>query len=104
MFRRKKNSTDKMLRLTLLPQEGPTLFEGAVSDYELPEETVLKLSFEYFSDPEPCEIHRAAVHKRAFMELIEFCPKDEYISIQALPDGMRRYFPAEAARLRLTEV
>lgn len=36
------------------------------------EEAVLRLSMEFFQDPEPCMIHRSAVISRVVMELLDY--------------------------------
>lgn len=38
----------------------------------LKEDAVLRLSEEFFGDPEPCMIHRSAVMNRMYMELLEY--------------------------------
>lgn len=38
----------------------------------LREDSVLRLSEEFFGDPEPCMIHRSAVMSRMYMELLDY--------------------------------
>lgn len=64
---------------------------------------VLALGVEYFNDPEPCHIHRSAVHKRAMMELMECCPVETQVAVSSLAAAQRRYFPEGACEVRVTE-
>lgn len=97
MFGRENNR--ERLRIDAYNGDGTRVQGCAVCEYRLPETVVLNLSMEYFGDPEPCEIHRAAVQKRAMMELIEFCGLDRRISVADLPEVLRRCFPAEICEL-----
>jgi hypothetical protein len=65
----KKNET---LLLSFTDKEGKVLLERKLTSVPLAEEAVLRLSVEFFSDPEPCMIHRSAVMSRMFMELLEY--------------------------------
>ena len=100
MFFHKKRKPVPTLRL--FDSAGKPILSVPVADYVMPEETVLALSVEYFDDPEPCEIHRGAVHKRAMMELIGRCGGSG-LAVSELSEGQRRYFPAETARVLITE-
>lgn len=73
------------------------------AEFPLPEEIVLMLSVRYFNDPEPCEIHRAAVQKRAMLELTEVCGTSGPVALEALPAEMRAYFPEGTAFVRILE-
>ena len=76
--------------LCLLDAEGRPLQTLSPAELKLPEDVVLELSELYFSDPEPCHIHRAAVHKRAVMELMERCPVGESVPVTALSPIQQR--------------
>ncbi len=58
--------------LSFLNKEGEVFFERKLTAIPLKEEAIIRKSIEYFSDPEPCMIHRSAVMKRIFMEFGEF--------------------------------
>lgn len=58
--------------LGFLNKEGEVLFERKLTAIPLKEEAIIRRSIEYFSDPEPCMIHRSAVMRRIFMEFGEF--------------------------------
>lgn len=103
MFGKKKASRKAAPRLILSGRDGAQLSACPAGDYALPEKAVLSLSVEYFNDPEPCAIHRGAVHKRAMLELMEHCPVGSTISIASLPVHMREWFPADAAHVQITE-
>lgn len=90
-------------QLVLLRADGAVLSACPLGEYVLPEAVVLALSVEYFEDPEPCDIHRSAVHRRAMMELMELCPKGASLPLDALPAAMRPWFPPEAACIRISE-
>lgn len=66
----KKNSDE--LILTFYDQAGGMLLERRLTSVKLAEQAVLRLSMEFFSDPEPCMIHRSAVMSRMYMELLEY--------------------------------
>lgn len=97
----KKNTT--VHTLNLLDRDGKTLYQGPLKEYPLPEKTVLELSNEFFSDPEPCEIHRGAVHMRVYMELIDLCASGAPVKIAGLDERTRGYFPPDADRVTITE-
>lgn len=99
----KKKAPRAAARIVLFNAFGTELLACPVGEYALPESVVLALSVEYFNDPEPCAIHRGAVHKRAMMELLERCPVGTSLSLSSLEAPIRSYFPEEAAVLRIEE-
>ena len=103
MFKRKKTPKRAVSIISLFDANGSMLLEQEASCYELPEKIVLALSMEYFSDPEPCAIHRGAVQKRAMMELMEHTPKGAKVSLSLLPAHIRAYLPLDAAFIQITE-
>jgi hypothetical protein len=60
------------VQFTFYNKEGAVLLDGKLLGMPLREETVLKLSVEFFRDPEPCMAHRSAVMGRMYMELIHY--------------------------------
>lgn len=102
MFNR-KNKTRASVRIELLDEGGTVLGAWPAAQFPLPEDVVLALSVEYFNDPEPCHIHRSAVHKRAMMELMECCPVGTQVAVSSLAAAQRRYFPEGACEVRVTE-
>ena len=103
MFGRKKKRRGAEVRLALLDRNGSAILVCPVGEYDLPEKTVIALSTEYFDDPEPCDIHRSAVHRRAMMELMELCPSGTTASVADLPAAMRAWFPPQTAAVRISE-
>ena len=99
----RKTKRAPAMRLHLLDADGHPLRTLALAELKLPEDVVLELSELYFSDPEPCHIHRAAVHKRAAMELVERCPAGERVPIASLTALQQRCFSGEAAFLCIEE-
>lgn len=67
----KRKKTDN-LTLTFTDWGGAVLLERKLTSVPLTEKVVLALSIEFFSDPEPCMIHRSAVMSRMYMEMMEY--------------------------------
>lgn len=103
MFGRKKKSRRKSVMLILLDSASREISACPISEYVLPEEVILALSVEYFNDPEPCAIHRGAVHNRVMMELMETCAPGTTRPIGEFSEAMRAWFPAETAFVRIAE-
>ena len=103
MFRKRVNPSKTVSRITLYGADGAALASCPAAEFALPEETVLALSAEYFGDPEPCSIHRGAVHRRAMMELMERCPAGETVRLCDLPERQRGYFAPNVAAVRIGE-
>lgn len=103
MFGRKKQRRKAELQLILLRADDEVLLACPLAEYVLPEKVVLALSTEYFDDPEPCSIHRSAVHKRAMLELMDFCPAGQTAAVASLPAAMRAWFPADTSAVRISE-
>lgn len=51
---------------------GGTLLNSKMTSVPLREDVILRLSVEFFADPEPCMIHRSAVMSRMYMEMLEY--------------------------------
>jgi hypothetical protein len=66
-----KKSKD-MLALRFIGFDGSTLLQCPLTSLPLRDDAVLRLSVEFFDDPEPCMIHRSAVMSRMYMELLEY--------------------------------
>lgn len=103
MFGRKKAAHKRVMTLILLDGEMKELLACRVGDYELPEKIVLALSEEYFGDPDPCEIHRGAVHNRVMMEITDFCAAGNTKKLSDFPEHARAWFPEGTAFVRIAE-
>ena len=68
MFFKKKKS---ILPTLSLFRKTDALYEGYLKDLPLKEEIILEKSIQFFSDPEPCHIHRSAVAPRLTEELYQ---------------------------------
>ena len=69
MFFKKKNPLPKLELYCL----GEQIYNGYLKDIPLKEAVILEKSMEFFSDPEPCHIHRGAVRVRLTAEIqLEF--------------------------------
>ena len=104
MLLKKNGARRRVSWITLLNAEGAGVRSCPTGEFALPEAIVLQLSEEYFGDPEPCAIHRGAVHRRAMMELMEHCPIGETVAVAALSPKQRAYFDEEAAAIRIEEI
>ena len=102
MFGKKRRKAE--WRVTVRGAGGQTLAEAPLAEFPLPEAAVIRLSVEYFNDPEPCEIHRAAVRSRAMQELREACPEGREIALATLPESLRDLLPEGAATVCVAEV
>ena len=103
MFGRKKAARKRVMTLILLDGEMKELLSCRVSDYELPEKVVLALSEEYFGDPDPCEIHRGAVHNRVMMEITDFLTAGNTQKLSDFPKYAHAWFPEGTAFVRIAE-
>jgi hypothetical protein len=98
MFGRKK----KAAMLALFGAAGEEVYRGELAAWKLPEREVVRLSIGYFDDPEPCEIHRAAVCQRAFLEVIEAHLGAALTPVERLGAEKAAWFPG-AARFSVWE-
>ncbi len=103
MFGHKSKKPAPQPRLSVWNAEGEALYDGLLTSLRLTEDMVKALSVQFFDDPEPCEIHRAAVLSRVFMELRETLVPGEAVELSGLDAGSRSYFSAYpgAARVAL---
>ena len=90
----KKNND--LLMLCLTDMGGKTLLSCKLTSVPLREDAVLRLSMEFFSDPEPCMIHRSAVMSRMYIELLEYFLHGMYNSkfthaISELPERLASF-------------
>lgn len=92
MFGRKKAAPRSAPWRIRLDGPGGALYDGALTAISVPEPLIIELSIEFFDDPEPCQIHRGAVLKRVFMELMEL--GEGTTPAAELPDNARRYLSA----------
>lgn len=100
----RKNAKKARPWLTLLDEFGNALASFPLNDIKLPENALIELSQFYFDDPEPCEIHRAAVRNRVIGELMEACSSDNRAEISALDPLVRACFSSTSAHyFRISE-
>lgn len=86
-----------LMYIRVFDQCGAILYEGLPANLPLPEEVIIQKSIHYFSDPEPCYIHRSAVIMRLAAELqqaLEIAPIAPFLSpwaccFMAFPDACR---------------
>ena len=91
MIRRKRKQT----KIMLYDSRGVCLRAYAPIDFPLPESTVRELSILYFNDPEPCQIHRAAVQSRAMAELAQGRETGARYPLNSLPETQQKYFDTD---------
>ena len=101
MFGRKKART--RWRMRAVDPAGNALFDLPTEEFDLPEALTVSLSVEFFNDPNPCEIHRAAVRWRAAHELQEGVKPGVDVDVAGLPPSLRRLLPESAVTLRVWE-
>lgn len=63
---------EEKLTLAFEDGDGRVLRACPLTAVPLQEKTVLELSVAFFSDAEPCMIHRSAVMSRMYMELLDY--------------------------------
>ena len=70
IFKKKKevSTTD----VTFYDHQGTKLYHGSIQNMNIPEAVILEKSVQFFSDPEPCYIHRGAVVVRLYAEIEDF--------------------------------
>ncbi len=90
--------------LTVRNAENAVLAEGPLAEFPLEEEGILRSSVEFFQDPTPCEIHRAAVRSRSLAHLKKVCPPGSIIPLSSLDPLLQALFPGNAATVQITEV
>lgn len=100
MLRKKKKTVQT---LKLLNGDGQCAYECPLDEYKLPEDAVLNLSNEFYADPEPCEIHRGAIHMRVYAEILDLCPPGTVRKISELDEKTRSYFPPYADSVLIEE-
>ena len=101
MFGKKPHRQD--FRIIARDGAGAVVLDASSAAFALPEAAVIALSVEFFDDPEPCEIHRAAVRSRALQELRESCPGGRETAVSALPERLRGIVPEAAQTVRVLE-
>ena len=87
MLKRKKRIE---LRLRMWDLSGKVVFDDRLERLRLPDEVILSMSVEFFSDPEPCQIHRGACMSRAFAEIEMACAQRR--AIGELPGRIKSFF------------
>jgi hypothetical protein len=85
------------LILTFYDQEQNVLLSRKLTAVPLRDKAIRALSMTYYSDPEPCIIHRSAVMNRIFMEVSDYFEKFSQrgltqCSVAELPGEFLTYF------------
>jgi hypothetical protein len=88
---------NKWPEIVCMDAAGAVLGRYPLNALPLREDTVLRLSIEFFGDPEPCMIHRSAVMSRMYMELYDYltAAKASVLSewsIEELPQRLGSFF------------
>ena len=83
MFGKKKRKAE--CRVVARDASGAVLMDVAEGEFALPEDVTIRLSVEFFNDPQPCEIHRRAVAMRLYGEIIEAMPVNHTVSCAEVP-------------------
>lgn len=101
MFGKKKRKAE--CRVVARDASGAVLMDVAEGEFALPEDVTIRLSVEFFNDPQPCEIHRAAVRWRALQQLKDGCPANADMALESLEESLRRLFPKGTRTVRIAE-
>jgi len=78
--------------------EGRLLYKGAINELPVSETILIAKSIEFYSDPEPCFIHRSAVLARLYGEFEQWLgatygASEEYnIELSEVPMHISKYF------------
>ena len=97
MFKCKKPCA--FIRLT--GAQNLVLYDGPITRLAIPENMIIALSAEFFSDPAPCHIHRGAVLSRVFSELRQAVEGRNDVAATSLSEVMRSYLDAYAGVQRI---
>ena len=94
---KKKTQSGAINRTINIYGGGSPVFSGRVSDLPINEKILLSKSVEFFSDPEPCYIHRSAVQARLYAEFEQWLDSvgaaETYVAeLRDLPGYIRAYF------------
>lgn len=90
---------NKWPEIVCMDASGAVLGRCPLNALPLREDTVIRLSIEFFGDPEPCMIHRSAVMSRMYMELFDYLAAatasglSEW-AIEELPQRLGSFFAA----------
>lgn len=69
MFKKKKSEAP--LPSVIISGNSGVLYQGLLKDIPLKDSVIIEKSIYFFSDPEPCYIHRGAVRVRLTHELFQ---------------------------------
>lgn len=93
----------KWPEIVCMDATGAVLAEYPLNALPLREDTMIRLSIEFFRDPEPCMIHRSAVMSRMYMELYDYIAAAAASGLYewAVPQRLGSFF-ADGRTRRLT--
>lgn len=82
--------------LYLVDDNGHVLFSNKLTALPLKEESINKKSIEFYSDPEPCMIHRSAIMKYMYVKIDDFIHErassgQKKILLDDLPDTIKGF-------------
>lgn len=91
----------KRMRISLLDCNKNIISTKRLTEIQIKEECILKKSIEWYNDPEPCMIHRSAVMKRIYFELLEYFEMQKkqgtsILPLKAVPDSILSNFDIES--------
>ena len=86
MFRKKEKAGDKYSQylLTLYDADMKIIYNDSIDRMVLPEDMIIASSEEIFNDPDPCEIHRWAMARWLYDEMIAELPQGRITPLTAL--------------------
>ncbi len=86
--------------IVLRTGEGERRFTSSSISFE--EDGIIRASMEFYNDPQPCEIHRAAVRNRALADLKKSCPPGRQVPVGTLPELLRAMLPMGTQSIEIT--
>ncbi|NLM11412.1 MAG: hypothetical protein GX213_11670 [Clostridiaceae bacterium] len=75
----------KNMKICLMDSNKEVVSVKRLIDLPIKEEGIISKSIEWYNDPEPCTIHRSAVMKRIYFELMEYLEMNKQNGINLLP-------------------
>ncbi|KPU42398.1 hypothetical protein OXPF_41830 [Oxobacter pfennigii] len=88
------NRNDNVI-IRAVDMEDNIIFDKKPTALPLKEELIISDSIKFFNDPEPCMIHRSAVMKRIYLNIIDSLWKlvkdDMELSWSIIPDSVKNY-------------
>lgn len=92
MFK-KKNKKKKRHNVTIYDNKHNIIHQGDITLLPIRDDCIIKLSIEYYNDPEPCMIHRSSILSSIYCKFIDFFDTHETdtVTLLDIPEELRNY-------------